>query len=76
MIIGVKHLIRCRKAAFLEYPDMHTTNRQNPFRKVGALFRIRLMKHTLIALSRGSGFVRINPWHYKNPVFHILGHFF
>ena len=27
MIIRIQHLIRCRKSAFLEYPDMHTTNR-------------------------------------------------
>ena len=59
-VFRVKHFISRGKSCFLHYAHMHLANCDDSGKKIRCLVRIRLMKHSLVAVSCSTWFIGIN----------------
>ena len=72
IVLRIEHLICACHSACLDSMDVHLTDCDKSGKKVRLFFGIRLMNHTLIALSCCSRFVCINTRNDQN----LVGYFF
>ena len=59
-VFRVKHFIGGRQSGFSHYTDMEPADRYDAGKKVRSLVRFRLMEHSLISVSRGTGLISVN----------------
>ena len=61
-IFRIEHFICRRKTGFLKYADMHFADCNDSGKEIRCLIRIRLMEHSLVAITGSSRLVCIYSW--------------
>ena len=59
-VFRIEHFIGCGEACLGKYTHVHLANRDEPLVHIRFLFRVRLMKHSLVALAGGTRLVGVN----------------
>ena len=72
MVIGVEHFVRTSEACFAERTHMKLTNGDDTLDKVGLFIGIGLVKHTLVAVSCGTGFTCVDTGNDEDLVLYFL----
>ena len=74
VILRVKHLVCTAKSCFVDSTHVNMSDSENSLKHVGVSIGVGLVKHTLVALTCGSGLVGVDSGDDKYLILHLLLH--